>query len=171
MAKKKIFIDMDGVLARFYENPDCLERYHDKGFFVNLRAYENMLGAVRILEDDDDISTYILSTADTDSIVAEKKQWLEARALTAKSFFPQDSRKAEFVIERFGEFGDTFVLIDDYSRNLQEWKSFGGTAIKALNELNGRGFNGHHFDGPCLDLMSSKEEIAQNIKNIIKEEK
>ena len=33
----RIFVDMDGTVARFYEADDCLERMYEVGFFANLR--------------------------------------------------------------------------------------------------------------------------------------
>ena len=39
----RIFVDMDGTIARFYEAEDCLERMCETGFFANLRPYEKMI--------------------------------------------------------------------------------------------------------------------------------
>lgn len=171
MAETKVFVDMDGVLARFYKDPDCLKHYHDHDFFINLEPYENMVAALSILEKEKSISLFILSTAESEEIEREKREWLTSKGLDqVEQFFPRTSQKAEYIIQTFGELGDQFYLIDDYSRNLKEWQSFGGSSIKALNELNGRGFNGHHFRGPCVDITASVEEIASQIRTILDNE-
>ena len=46
---KRLLIDMDGTLARFYDQAKCIEKMYEPGFFSGLYPYENMIEAVKLL--------------------------------------------------------------------------------------------------------------------------
>ena len=56
----RIFVDMDGTVARFYEADDCLEKMYEKGFFANLRPYQKMIKMLEKLNEKG-YEIYILS--------------------------------------------------------------------------------------------------------------
>ena len=166
----RIFLDLDGTMARFYEKPGCLENCNKPGFFKNLLPYENMVKAVDMLRSRGDIHVYGLSAVETDAGAEEKEGWL-ATHLSAGTpmgcFFtkPHES-KAEYIRNFYGELTRDDFLLDDYSLRLKEWYAAGGTAIKVLNEHNGRGWNGHNFDGPTISVEWSANEIYKTICEI-----
>ena len=47
----KIFIDMDGTIARFYEADDCLEKMYEPGFFKDLKPYKKAIKLINKLHD------------------------------------------------------------------------------------------------------------------------
>ena len=47
----RIFVDMDGTIARFYEADDCLEKMYEIGFFANLRPYAKMIKTLEKLNE------------------------------------------------------------------------------------------------------------------------
>ena len=46
---KRLYIDMDGTLCRFYEQAFCMEKCREPGFFLRLRPYENLVKALEII--------------------------------------------------------------------------------------------------------------------------
>ena len=168
-----IYVDMDGSLARFYENAGCLEAYTEPGFFANLKPYENMVAAVDMLSSI--AYTSVLSTVPNLTAADKKKDWLKqnmtgVREGRIKTFFNRaDSTKEEYV--RFLQSGRplkrTDILLDDFSRNCVGWENAGGTAVKLLNELNGRGWNDTHWTGRTVDICLSAEEIFDSLMDII----
>ena len=135
---RKIYIDMDGTLAKFYENREtCLEDMFCEGFFKNLNAYQNMIDAFEMVYQYlKDVEIYILSACVTDICKKEKREWL-------KEYMPWldddhillcnvgDNKSAVV-----GHVDKNCILIDDYSKNTTEWTAAGGLAIKAINEIN-----------------------------------
>lgn len=45
--KIRIFVDMDGTLARFHDENLYLERMFEKGFFRDLKPFENAVSAIK----------------------------------------------------------------------------------------------------------------------------
>ncbi|MBQ6481261.1 MAG: hypothetical protein IJI45_09100, partial [Anaerolineaceae bacterium] len=63
---KRLYIDMDGTLCRFYEQAFCVEKCRESGFFLGLRPYDNLVKAVQILRETvldtkENFCVYILS--------------------------------------------------------------------------------------------------------------
>ena len=48
------------------------------------------------------------------------------------------------------------VLIDDYNKNLEDWREHGGLAVKYLNGIN----SADSFSGPIIDQMMSADDIV-----------
>ena len=134
---RKVFIDMDGVLADFNGQPNALDRFiTEKGFFLKLKhlpfaAKLNKALESEVLRE----HTYILSASPTERGDQEKIKWLEKHIPNLK---PQNiicvrggDKKKRFA-------GANRVLVDDYSGNLKEWSEHGGIGVKFLNGGNGK---------------------------------
>ena len=168
MNEKKIFCDLDGTVARFYENrATCLEDMYGVGFFKYLNPYMSMIYSIKSL-----ISlgfkVYPCTACVTEHSKDEKREWLHALLPE----IPEDNyilcevgqNKAD-VVKGLGF--DNFAnccLIDDYTRNLNDWTAAGGRSIKFRNELNGT--NGT-WSGPSIYWNSSASEIVAEVINIL----
>lgn len=140
----RIFVDMDGTIARFYEADDCLEKMYERGFFANLRPYEKM---IKILErfNERGYEVFILSACVSRRCEIEKRRWLDQFLPwidnAHRLFVICGMNKAQYVIDNGYDDARVNILIDDYSRNLDEWnEAFGrhSIAIKAINEINNK---------------------------------
>lgn len=173
---KRLYVDMDGTLCRFYEHALCLEKCREPGFFRALQPYENTVKAIRIImesvaKEKDNICVYILSSVYNIDAKEDKEYWLN-RYLgeDIPAYFPDvDMGKAEFVSTLAGDCGLTSddYLLDDYSKNLLDWSDSGGTAIKFRNELNGRGWNGYNFYGHTVYFDQTPDELAHDILTVM----
>ena len=173
---KRLYIDMDGTLCRFYERASCLEKCREPGFFLSLNPYVNLVEAVRILRSavsdvKEDFRVFILSSVYDDDAEEDKTTWI--RRYIGEGipvlFTEVSMNKAEFIESmdrRSGLTADDYLL-DDYSRNLLDWSEAGGTAIKFRNELNGRGWNGYGFSGPTVYFDQDPEELAHDLLSIM----
>lgn len=154
----RVFVDMDGTLAKFTVTPE--ERLMERGYFLNLQPNWDLLNNVKQLaKEDNGIEVYIISAVlmDSDYAEDEKKQWLDIYLPEIpeenRIFTPCKSgiNKADYVP---GEIWATDVLIDDYSKNLFQWKKSGGTGLKAVTDMNNStgtwiADSGAHFNFKC----------------------
>ena len=140
----RIFVDMDGTIARFYEADDCLEKMYEKGFFANLRPYEKIIKMLEKLNEKG-YEIYILSACVSTQCKIEKHTWLNKYLPwiddAHRIFILCGMNKAQYITDKCYNDARVNILIDDYSRNLDEWnEAFGrhGIAIKAVNEINNK---------------------------------
>ncbi|MDR2774795.1 MAG: hypothetical protein LBC19_08650 [Tannerella sp.] len=45
--KTRLFVDMDGVLARFHDEENFAERMYEDGFFTGLKPFDEAIEAVK----------------------------------------------------------------------------------------------------------------------------
>ena len=163
--RKRVFIDMDGVLAEY--RPDATdEDYLSRGYYLGLAPRPAMLEAVRFLVDSDIADVFVLSSVIAgieDAAVAEKNAWLDR-------YLPQIDRSHRVFplcgcskAEAVSVAGKCDVLCDDYSHNLENWHIAGGSAVKILNECNGK--NGTLRRGPRV-AITGREQLAEIIRNL-----
>lgn len=141
--RKRLFVDMDGTLGAFTP-VDTFETLYEQGFFTNVAPHKNVVEAIRaIITTRPDIEVFVLSAylADSRYALEEKNGWLkkELPDLDAghKIFVPCGYNKAEYLSYKFaGGVRPTDFLLDDYTRNLNQWAQAGGHGIKLLNGIN-----------------------------------
>lgn len=139
--KIKLFIDLDGTLAEWRAAANY-EDLFTENYFSSLGTHEAVKEAVEILWKHG-VEIYVLSAYLTESKFAlrEKNQWVTQHVpfidAGHRLFVPQEISKPEYVAALVGNLTHGYVLLDDYSRNLHEWKAAGGTGIKLLNGVNG----------------------------------
>lgn len=134
---KRIFIDMDGVLARWNQNAS-IEEVATKGYFLAREAEEVMVNAVKKLIQNKNNEIFILSAVfKDDHSISEKNEWLNRQKIGVpyenRLYVPYGVNKSVFLEETMGIKSDD-VLIDDFTKNLNEWHGIG---IKFRNHCNG----------------------------------
>ena len=77
----RIFVDMDGTLARFHDEVKYLERMWEEGFFKELKPFEEIVDSIHILKrDNPEAEIFILSAAiegEPPYCQQQKHEWLD----------------------------------------------------------------------------------------------
>lgn len=171
--KARLFVDMDGTLA-VWKQAACFEDLLQPGYFRDLPPYQTVLDAVKILcNTKPELDVYALSAymPENPYAVHEKNAWLDAYLPEIDSehriFVACGSSKARAAANRLKTpcIDSSFVLLDDYSVNLHEWKANRGSCIKLRNGING---NGGTWKGESVTRFDTAENIADRIWSIIK---
>lgn len=162
----KIYIDMDGVLAK-WNTKASVEDTFEKGYFLKCVPDTKMIELTEYISMFWDVS--ILSHAYENGYAeAEKMEWLDAYGLDeeriSRIFVPYGIPKAEFL--HLSDNRDTLFLIDDFSKNLINWESYPNCyGIKYYN-----GINGTHgtWNGESLSCTDDLKQLMWDITQMIK---
>lgn len=160
LSKQRIFVDMDGVLAKF--NPIAkVEDLYTQGYFAKLPPQQNVVNAIKTLITDNKLDVYILSAAlDSPYAKNEKNLWLNKYLPEINEihrvFTEYGQPKENFII---GGIKNTDILLDDYTVNLNGWCP-PGQGIKCLN-----GINGTHgtWQGAKISASDTPQQIVEQI--------
>lgn len=139
----KLFIDLDGTVAKFNVR-NALERFDKEiGFFANLGAYKGVeaINEMALLK-----NVYVISASPNTQADIDKMIWLNKYLPN----IPKENitlcrlgeNKAKIIENKYNLIIDSnCYLLDDYSKNLFEWVANGGTGIKRLTSVadNSRG--------------------------------
>lgn len=189
-----LLVDMDGTLAHFRQNGEKyidingdvryfhLDDIYEPGYYHPncLPPEENVLKAVQYLAaGNSPYSIYILSAVEPRSATAyiDKNLWLDRFLPEVKAehriFMPCGARKADYINLANGELN---VLLDDYTRNLQEWVvgKVNNVGVKIINGINDthKSWQGDRVSGnvPPIELarllvnIATREMEARNIQ-------
>lgn len=135
--KRRIFVDMDGTLAK-WNNVSSTDVLYEDGYYFNLEPNQNLLDAIKtLIKRGEDV--YILSSFLSDSKYAlnDKNKWLDKYLyelpVEKRIFVKYGDQKSKYIPNNINS---NDYLIDDYTKNLIDWKQSGGTGIKFLNGIN-----------------------------------
>lgn len=162
----RLFIDMDGTLAKF-QTVDTLEKLYEKGYFYNLPPNENVVEAIRnIINNHPEKEVYILSAVLSDSkyAKAEKDAWLNKYLpeidAEHRIYPPCGDSKLAYVP---GGIRTTDFLLDDYTHNLILWEP----PAKGIKLLNGINHTRGTWQGSMLRFDKKPEQLAADIVKVI----
>lgn len=172
---RRFFIDMDGVLAKWEDA--SLEEMTSPGFFLSRKPDPDVLDMLSLLmkrQETEKIEVYILSSYLLEMSKEEKIEWNKRHThipVENQIYVPYGQSKAT-ALESIGGIQPTDVLLDDFTKNLKEWK---GIAVKLYNGINGthgtwRGFSVHSDMKPemmvnQLDGISMMETTRLKLKD------
>lgn len=166
MKKRKLYVDVDGVLAEFNKDAS-IEEITSDGYFLERTPMSAMICAMRTLAHDyfvtEKVEICALSHAITGTSAEQDKMiWLNrfCEGIFNKIIIcPYGTKKNDFVSDAKGS-----ILLDDFSKNLTEWEESGGIGIKVYNGIN----NTHHtWDGFVVNANSKSSVIYLTLKGII----
>ncbi len=131
---KKFFLDMDGTLAKF-NVPNAVNRFATElDFFANLKAYK-YIEIINELAKNNNL--YIISASSNERTDKDKMIWLKKYLSNINenniTFCRLGENKAKVIENKYQiKIDKDCYLLDDYTKNLQEWENIGGTGIKRL---------------------------------------
>lgn len=161
LKKQRLFVDMDGTLATF-KQLNTMEPLYEQGYFLNLEPMKNVVDGIHnIIRDYPQIDVYVLSAVLSDSEYAlqEKNAWLD-------KYLPELSAEKR-IFSRCGDDKKNYVkggvhsndiLLDDYTKNLFEWKP--GKGIKLLNGIN---HTNRTWRGTCVNAELPGDIFASEL--------
>lgn len=170
--EKTLFIDMDGTIARFYDSPNCLKQMYEKGYFEHLKAYDQMVIAVRQIITNTNIRVIFHSAYPQENRYADKEKlkWLakmftEGKYETVMVAIPADKVKA--AEEHLGrKLTKSDFLIDDYTHNLRTWEHGGGSGIKCVNEIQNKA-DFSSYNGPRIRPTDNAQFLYNTLTRLI----
>ena len=131
---KRIFLDLDGTLARFNVR-NALERFDKEvGFFANLLAYKGIEIVNELAKTN---QLFIISASPNEQADKDKMIWLEKYLPNINveniTLCRLGQNKAQIIQDKYNiTINEECYLLDDYTKNLNEWENFGGKGIKRI---------------------------------------
>lgn len=135
----KLFLDLDGTLARF-NVPDALNRFTtEPKFFRNLLPYKNIMTIDRLAKQDN-VKVYIISASPNIGADLDKREWvreyLPSLSMYNTIIYRIGQNKSQVIMDKLGITLDKeCILLDDYTKNLIEWEQAGGKGIKRITSV------------------------------------
>lgn len=162
MQLKYYFFDMDGTLVE-YRQGCTMSDLKKKNYFASLKPEWNMIEAMLELNSQKDTKVYILTKVYPKAFpysIREKQEYISKyipemvnRTIMVNGDIGET--KSEKIKITIGKFDSDCFLIDDFTENLIEWESEGGTPIKYLNGINNTNGTIHKNSINCY--MNSKQ--------------
>lgn len=136
----KLFLDLDGTLAKFNSKRNALQRFdNEKGFFSSLKPYK-YIEEINKIATSGKVEVYIISATPNEQADNDKMIWIKTYLKDIKQknicFCRLNENKAKVINNKLNITIDKeCVLLDDYTKNLIEWNNLNGIGIKRLTSL------------------------------------
>jgi len=167
----KLFLDLDGTLAKFNSKRNALQRFdNEKGFFANLKPYK-YIEVINEIATKENVEVYIISATPNEQADLDKMAWIKTYLKDIKQdnicFCRLNENKAKVIKDKLNiTIDNQCILLDDYTKNLIEWKNLNGIGIKRLTSKanNSRKIWKDYSIKSLLQLEKTLEKIslAQN---------
>ena len=134
---RRLFIDLDGTVAKFNVR-NALKRFDNEvGFFANLGAYKGIEVINKLALTN---RVFVISASPNEQADKDKMIWLEKYLNNIDknniTFCRLGQDKAQVIQDKYNIVIDKeCFLLDDYTKNLNEWKAKGGLGIKRLTSI------------------------------------
>lgn len=134
----KIFLDLDGTLARFNVR-NALERFDkEEGFFARLKAYKDIEIVNELAKTN---NLFIISASPNEQADKDKMIWLTKYLPNINveniTICRIGENKAKIIQDKYNIIiNEQCYLLDDYTKNLNEWENVGGIGIKRLTSVS-----------------------------------
>lgn len=170
---KCLILDMDGTLFNFHQEINYMERMYEKGFFKNLMPYQTLVDGIYLFHQKYPFPIFICSSVVSSAYCIEEKDELIDAYLPFipkqnRLFPPNNTNKADYIKQKLNlsELNHCWLL-DDYNKNLEEFKKAGGQSIKFQNDINHKGYIGKLWNGVRICYQDTPEMICEKLKTII----
>lgn len=134
---KKVFLDLDGTLAKFNVR-NALKRFDKEvGFFAKLGAYKGIEVVNELAKTN---QLFIISASPNEQADKDKMVWIQKYlpnvSIDNITLCRIGQNKAQIIEKKYSiKIDNNCYLLDDYTKNLNEWESFGGLGIKRLTSV------------------------------------
>ena len=134
----KIFLDLDGTLARFNVR-NALERFDkEEGFFARLKAYKDIEIVNELAKTN---KLFIISASPNEQADKDKMFWIDKYLPNINveniTICRIGENKAKIIQDKYNiTINEQCYLLDDYTKNLNEWENVGGIGIKRLTSVS-----------------------------------
>ena len=160
-----LYVDMDGTLCVF-DTSKTIEEVATAGYCRDLTPIVEVVEAIKKIHRQGNIRIRILSAVINHDAIADKIYWLKKHLgndiAESALFVPCGTDKSEVINDEEFPF-----LLDDFSKNLHEWKAGGGIGIKIYNGING---NNGTWDGFSVHSGVPVSIVYKQIMGIINAE-
>lgn len=160
--KNRYFIDIDGTLAVYISKDYAW--WEIDGIFRYLQPQKNVLSAIRqLIQQGEEVYIITAHHKHTPQVKADKIFWLE-------QYLPEIKLDHQ-IYTLCGEDKTTYIpngvkstdiLLDDFNRNLANWRAAGGTSIKLLNGLNSK----ESWNGEYIYSTDTEKEITEMLMGV-----
>lgn len=185
--KIKLFLDLEGTIARYTDSFTAWEDLMKSDKFQNMKLQKNLAEAIRIIKKDysKQFELYLLCNLPfyDKRLIKERNQWIDHHLpeidFNHRFYLKREQRKEDFVKLHFGSVDWSTILLDDYRSNCVKWKKAGGISIHFVNELVSEkgNYQGEviHYDNSPFFMISrlwtsvltkpfTDSEVSNNIK-------
>lgn len=138
--RKKLFLDMDGTIAKFNSKRNAIQRFDkEKGFFLSLKPFK-YIETINQMIIENQIDVFIVSASPNPQADTEKRTWLKTYLPNLSQsnicFCRIGTNKAKAIKEQLNiNIDNNCYLLDDYTKNLIEWNNNNGIGIKRITSL------------------------------------
>lgn len=159
---RRLFVDFDGTAAEF-RKAAVFEELYQEGYFRSLKPNTEVIDAVysvKTLCPDVEIIGATCYLTDSEFALQEKKQWADINLPGIEVLFiPDGTDKAKAIETMTGKaVSESDFLVDDYTKNLLDFRRAGGVGIKLLNGINDtRGT----WDGVRIQQEHCKKQLLE----------
>lgn len=163
--RTRLFLDLDDTLANFSEVDNIVNRFRtEPNLFEELKPLKG-LENINNLINNKSIDVFIISASLNAISDYYKSKWIDKNLTNINKnnivFCRLGENKAEVITKKLNtQLSDYDYLLDDYTKNLEEWTAFGGRGIKKYNDQP------HSIPKRWQGLAIKDLEDIQNVINL-----